>query len=101
MIYQDFLRQNFKSFSLCDSTVFYQELVFILVREAACNTVVLQWPAEEEAISSVQEEIVVLIKFEQVEAGERNFFVSLFQAVRETDLQGGFLIFTSLNRENP
>lgn len=50
----------------------------------------LERPAEEAAISLVQEEIVVLIKYEQVEAGERNFFVSLFLALRETDLQGGF-----------
>lgn len=48
----------------------------------------LEWPEEEEAISLVQEEILVLIKFKQAEAGERNFFVSLFLAARETYLQG-------------
>lgn len=51
----------------------------------------LEWPGEEEAISLIQEETVVLIKFEQGEAGERNFFVSLFLAVKKTYLQGAFL----------
>lgn len=69
--------------------------------ESVCNTAVLERPAEEAAISVVQEEIVVLIKFEQVEAGEKNFFVSLFLAVRGTDLQGFFWKLASLNRENP
>lgn len=44
---------------------------------------------------------MVLIKFEQVEAGERNFFVSLFLAVRETDLQVVSWNLASLNRANP
>lgn len=44
---------------------------------------------------------MVLIKFEQVEAGERNFFVSLVLAVRETCLQGAFWNLASLNREYP
>lgn len=44
---------------------------------------------------------MVLIKFEQVEAGERNFFVSLLLAVRETYLQGAFWNLASLNREYP
>lgn len=62
----------------------------------------LEWPGEEEeAIFLVQEEIVVLIKFEQVEAGERNFFVSLFLAARETYLQGVFWNLATLNREYP
>lgn len=74
---------------------------FGLVTESLCNTVVLEWPAEAEAISLAQEEIVVLIKFEQVEARERNFFVSLFLAVRGTDLQGFFWNLASLDRENP
>lgn len=61
----------------------------------------LEWPGEEEAISLVQEEISVLIKFKQVGAGERNFFVSLFLAMRETYLQGAFWNLDSLNREYP
>jgi len=44
---------------------------------------------------------VVLIKSEQAEAGERNFFVSLFLAMREAELQGVFWNSASLNRDNP
>lgn len=92
-IWQDFL-PVLRSFLYI--TAFYWELVFILV------SAVLEWPGEEEeAIFLVQEEIVVLIKFEQVEAGERNFFVSLFLAVRETYLQGVFWNLATLNREYP
>lgn len=44
---------------------------------------------------------MVLIKYEHAEAGERNFFGSLFLAVRETRLQGVFQNVASLKRENP
>lgn len=68
------------------------------MREPPHNAVLLE-PPTEKVVSLAWEEAVALVKFKQVEAGKRNFFVSPFLEVRERNLQGGLGNLASLKRK--
>lgn len=69
------------------------------MREPPHNAVLLEPPTEKGVASLAWEEAIALIKFGQVEAGKRNFFVSPFLEVRERNLQGGLGNLASLKRK--